>query len=228
MKTNVVVLSGAGISAESGLSTFRGNNGLWENHRIEEVATPEAWKKNPTLVHKFYNQRREALKNAMPNEAHLQLKKLEKEYNVVIITQNVDDLHEKAKSSNIIHLHGELTKARSEKNETIVKHIGYKSLSLKDTAEDGAKLRPAIVWFGEAVPKILEAGKIVEKADYLIIVGTSLNVYPASGLVNYFNGKEIFLIDPNYIDISNYSQKINFIQKKATIGVKEVVENLLK
>ena len=179
----IVVLTGAGISAESGLSTFRDSGGLWDGHDISEVASIDGWYKNPEKVLEFYNTRRKQLVNVKPNKAHLFLAKLENNHDVTIITQNVDDLHERAGSSNIIHLHGELTKARSEINPKILVDIQYKDIAIGDMAEDGYKLRPAIVWFGEMVPLIETAANIIKNADYLIVIGTSLEVYPAANLV---------------------------------------------
>lgn len=191
----IVVLTGAGISAESGIKTFRDNNGLWENHKIEEVATPQAWQKNPKLVTDFYNQRRVQLGTVEPNEGHLALKELEKKHDVVIITQNVDDLHERAGSTNIIHLHGELTKMRNENNEIF--EVGYSAVEYNKKCPKGSILRPHIVWFGEAVPMIEKAIEITRTADMFIIVGTSLEVYPAAGLVDEVKkSAEIVLIDP--------------------------------
>lgn len=214
----IVVLTGAGISAESGISTFRDANGLWENHDIMEVASPEGWKKNPELVLNFYNQRRRQLKEVEPNAAHYYLQQLEENYKVVIITQNVDDLHERAGSSKIIHLHGELLKARSEKNEDIVTDW-HEDINLGDLAEDGAQLRPHIVWFGEMVPMMESAAAEVKEADIMIVIGTSLQVYPAASLIDYMkHGKEIYVIDPNSVTVP-YNPYIKVIRKKATQGV---------
>lgn len=217
----IAVLTGAGISAESGISTFRDANGLWENHDIMEVASPEGWRNNPQLVLNFYNQRRRQLKEVQPNAAHYFLKDLEEKYEVTIITQNVDDLHERAGSSKIIHLHGELLKVRSEKNENLVQ-LWTEDLNLGDLAPDGAQLRPHIVWFGEMVPKMEEAIEVVCNADVLLVIGTSLQVYPAASLLNFLpNGKPIYVIDPNSVSVPN-DPSIKVIQKKATEGVKEL------
>lgn len=217
----IAVLTGAGISAESGISTFRDANGLWENHDIMEVASPEGWRNNPQLVLNFYNQRRRQLKEVQPNAAHYFLKDLEEKYEVTIITQNVDDLHERAGSSNIIHLHGELLKVRSEKNENLIQSW-TEDLNLGDLAPDGAQLRPHIVWFGEMVPKMEEAIEVVCNADVLLVIGTSLQVYPAASLLNFLpNGKPIYVIDPNSVSVPN-NPSIKVIQKKATEGVKEL------
>lgn len=217
----IAVLTGAGISAESGISTFRDANGLWENHDIMEVASPEGWRNNPQLVLNFYNQRRRQLKEVQPNAAHYFLKDLEEKYEVTIITQNVDDLHERAGSSKIIHLHGELLKVRSEKNENLVQ-FWTEDLNLGDLAPDGAQLRPHIVWFGEMVPKMEEAIEVVCNADVLLVIGTSLQVYPAASLLNFLpNGNPIYVIDPNSVSVPN-NPSIKVIQKKATEGVKEL------
>lgn len=185
MKKHLVVLTGAGISAESGLKTFRDSDGLWENHRVEDVATPEAWIRNPDLVQRFYNMRRKAAAKAQPNRAHKTLAELEEYFDVSIITQNVDGLHERAGSSHVLHLHGELGKVRSTKNENLIYEVGDKEINMGDLAEDGGQLRPHVVWFGEAVPMIETAAEICQKADVFMVVGTSLQVYPAAGLVDY-------------------------------------------
>lgn len=217
----VVVLTGAGISAESGISTFRDSNGLWENHDIMEVASPEGWRNNPELVLSFYNLRRRQLKEVKPNSAHYFLKELEEKYEVVIITQNVDDLHERAGSSKVIHLHGELRKARSEKNEDLILDW-EEDIQLGDLAEDGAQLRPHIVWFGEMVPMMEKAIEEVSDADIMLVIGTSLQVYPAASLIDFIEyGKPIYVIDPNSITVPN-NPNIKVIRKTATEGVKEL------
>jgi NAD-dependent deacetylase len=214
----IVVLTGAGISAESGISTFRDANGLWENHDIMEVASPQGWAKNPELVLNFYNLRRAQLKEVEPNAAHYFLKNLEEKYEVVVITQNVDDLHERAGSSKVIHLHGELIKVRSEKNEDLVKEW-REDINLGDLAEDGAQLRPHIVWFGEMVPMMEAAILEVENADIMLVIGTSLQVYPAASLIDFMEfGKPIYVIDPNSVSIPN-NPYISVIQKNATEGI---------
>lgn len=193
----VVVLSGAGISAESGIQTFRASDGLWENYNIEDVATPRAWQKNPDLVLEFYNQRRRQLAGVHPNAGHYALAALQDAFEVQVVTQNVDDLHERAGSARVLHLHGELTKARSTGPSQAIVPIAYHDLNLGMTCADGHQLRPHIVWFGEMVPALEQAALIVEQADVLIIVGTSLNVYPAAGLHQALpKGKPILLIDP--------------------------------
>ncbi len=225
-KKNIVVLTGAGISAESGIKTFRDSDGLWENHRIEDVATFDAWRRNKNLVLNFYNQRRRQLLECEPNDAHKLLVKLEEKYNVDIITQNVDDLHERAGSSNVLHLHGELFKVRSTQDEHLV-YEWKKDLTIGDKCEKGAQLRPHIVWFGEDVPMIEVAGKIAGKADIFIVVGTSLVVYPAAGLVHYTDFTvPKYVIDPNKPTISNL-QNVEYISEIASIGVKQLVERLM-
>lgn len=217
---NLVVLSGAGISAESGLKTFRDNDGLWENHRVEDVATPEAFAKNPSLVLRFYNLRRAAAEAAQPNVAHLLLAELESSFDITIITQNVDNLHEKAGSRNVIHLHGELSKVRSVKNEYLVSDIGSKAIEVGDLAVDGHQLRPHIVWFGEPVPAIEDATKVCSSADVFLIIGTSLQVYPAAGLIDYVpHHAEVYLIDKNPPKISGFPQKIKVIKESASAGM---------
>ena len=177
-------MSGAGISAESGIKTFRDSNGLWEGHDVMSVATPEGFAQNPELVLNFYNQRRKQLKEVLPNQGHLILAELETFFNVQIITQNVDNLHEKAGSSNVLHLHGELTKVRSVANDLLISHC-EDDINLGDFATDGNQLRPHIVWFGEEVPALEQALLLVQEADFLVIIGTSMQVYPAAGLVHY-------------------------------------------
>lgn len=219
-KKNIVVLSGAGMSAESGISTFRDSGGLWDKYRIEDVATPEGFLKDPQLVLDFYNKRRNESILAQPNGGHLGLAEMEKDYNVYIITQNVDNLHEKAGSSQVLHLHGELMKARSSKNpdEIIELDVNCPNIKIGDKSADGSQLRPHIVWFGEAVPAMLEAEGIVRKADVLVVIGTSLNVYPAAGLVDYVSRSvPVFLIDPNEVTVARAN--VSFIRKGATEGV---------
>jgi len=218
----IVILSGAGISAESGIRTFRDAGGLWEGHDIMEVASPQGWCKNPELVLNFYNQRRRQLLEVQPNQAHLDLKKLEASYQVVIVTQNVDDLHERAGSTHIIHLHGELLKARSSKNPSLICER-KEDIYLGDIAEDGAQLRPHIVWFGEEVPMIEKAIQEIVDADYLMVIGTSLQVYPAAGLIDYVKSTcKIFIIDPhlskNQVRLPN---EVILLSKTAVEGVAE-------
>jgi len=224
---HLVVLTGAGISAESGIKTFRDQDGLWENYDVMEVASYDGWLRNQDLVLQFYNDRRHQLKSAQPNAGHKGLVELEKYFNVSVITQNVDDLHERAGSKNILHLHGELTKARSTKNPAYITDIRYNDINTGDLCPEGAQLRPHIVWFGEEVPAISEAISIIQKADLFVIIGTSLNVYPAAGLIDYASiGIQIFLIDPNPVQ-SPYNRKIEFIKEKAGKGV-EILTNLLR
>ena len=207
---NLVILSGAGMSAESGIATFRGSGGLWEGHRVEEVVTPEAFKVNPKMVLDFYNARRKNVKEAEPNNGHYTIAKLEDFYNVQIVTQNVDDLHERAGSTFVLHLHGELMKSRSTIDESLVFDIEGTDLNIGDYCPLGSQLRPHIVWFGEAVPMIEAAVQIVRKADLIIIVGTSMQVYPAAGLIDFANPSvPIHLIDPNPPEITNPNLQIH-------------------
>jgi len=225
-KINLAVLSGAGVSKESGISTFRDSDGLWENYPVEQVASIEGWYRNPELMLDFYNARRAEIKEKQPNRAHILISELEKNFNVTVITQNIDDLHERAGSSNVIHLHGLCTQARSERNPNLVKDIGYSPIHLGDLAEDGTQLRPNIVWFGEAVPMLEKAAEVVQKCDILLVIGTSLVVYPAAGLVNYVHdGTPIYLIDPNPIHI-NYAHYTQF-QEVATKGMELFTSFLL-
>ncbi|WP_207512801.1 SIR2 family NAD-dependent protein deacylase [Longitalea luteola] len=225
-KKKIVVLTGAGISAESGLKTFRDSDGLWEGYDVREVATPRAWKKNPALVLEFYNQRRRNVLEAQPNEAHIGLAKLQDDFDVTIITQNIDDLHERAGSKKVLHLHGEILKMRSEFNESLVYEIRG-DIKLGDKAADGAQLRPNIVWFEEPVPLIELAIPVVLGADIFVVVGTSLVVYPAAGLVNYAP-REIpkYVID-KVIPATNSVYNVTNIEKPATVGVQELI-TLLK
>lgn len=220
----IVVLSGAGVSAESGIKTFRDGNGLWENHDIMEVASPEGFKRNPALVLDFYNQRRRQLQTVEPNSAHFALAELEKHHDVTIITQNVDDLHERAGSTDVIHLHGELLKARSTVDENLI--LEWKDdLNIGDCCENNHQLRPHIVWFGEMVPMIEVASEIIEDADAIIIVGTSMQVYPAAGLIQYAKANAlVYFIDPN--PSINPTKRISVYAEKASTGVPKVVEKL--
>jgi NAD-dependent deacetylase len=221
VKKKLVVLTGAGISAESGLKTFRDSDGLWEGYDINEVATATAWRKNPALVLEFYNMRRKNVREAKPNAAHYGLAALENEFDVYVVTQNIDDLHERAGSSNVLHLHGEILKMRSEKNEYLIYPIEHE-IKLGEKAEDGAQLRPHIVWFEEPVPKIADAIDIVQTAEIFIIVGTSLVVYPAAGLVNYAPRNIPKFIVDKHIPYSSGLGNIKFIEKAATDGVAEL------
>lgn len=221
----IVFLTGAGISAESGISTFRDSNGLWENYNVEDVASIEGWDRNPELMIQFYNARRTELEKAQPNQAHILAAELEKHFQVTIVTQNIDNLHERAGSTNIIHLHGELTKACSDRGKRCVQDIGYAPITYGTRTEDGGMMRPFIVWFGEAVPLMEDAVREVEQADIVVIVGTSLNVYPAAGLLYYAkNNAEIYVIDPK--DVQPISRRVTFIKEKATVGMKQLFDKL--
>src|SRR6478609_9975547 len=223
----IVILTGAGISAESGLQTFRDAGGLWEGYRIEDVATPEAWHKDKKLVLDFYNQRRKSALEAQPNAAHYALKELEEKYKVIIITQNVDDLHERAGSSNVLHLHGELFKSRSTAVPRLVYPINGWELNLGDKCEMGSQLRPHIVWFGEAVPMMDKAIMETETADLFMVVGTSLQVYPAAGLIDYLRPEvPKYIIDPNLPSVRSQAN-LQLVNEKATTGVKKIVDKLL-
>ncbi|MGM0650348.1 MAG: SIR2 family NAD-dependent protein deacylase [Bacteroidota bacterium] len=222
MKEKLVVLSGAGISQESGIDTFRGAGGLWEKYDVTELANPAAWENDPELVLRFYNMRRKKVIEAEPNLAHNKIVDLENKFDVEVITQNVDDLHERAGSSKVLHLHGEIRKARSTKDENLIYDIEGSELNVGDKCELGSQLRPHVVWFGEVVPAIEDAIDIVSEVDILLVIGTSLNVYPAAGLINYCPEHcNIHLIDPG--DISVNTDKVNVIQKKATEGIMDFV-----
>lgn len=226
-KEKLVVLSGAGISAESGISTFRDSNGLWEGYEVMEVASPEGWKKDRELVLDFYNQRRKNVIESEPNLAHKILVELEFKYDVTIITQNVDDLHERAGSSRIIHLHGELRKSRSTVDSKLVYDIDGWVINLGDKCEKGSQLRPHIVWFGEMVPAIDESIPIIQEADKVIIIGTSMVVYPAAGLIDYARqNAEIFVIDPNMPNIPKRNN-LTLIEEKGTKGMQILKERYL-
>ncbi|MFD0701625.1 SIR2 family NAD-dependent protein deacylase [Myroides pelagicus] len=226
MQKRLVVLSGAGTSAESGIKTFRDADGLWEGHDVMEVATPEGWAKNKELVLKFYNDRRRQLLSCKPNGAHQAIAQLEANYAVTVITQNVDDLHERAGSTNVLHLHGELLKVRSEINETLT-YPWTKDLLSTDTNELGHGLRPHIVWFGEMVPELERAITIVEEADIIVIVGTSLQVYPAASLINYAQqNAKIYYIDPKPAETSHFRSDIVIIQEKASKGMLTLAKSL--
>jgi NAD-dependent deacetylase len=227
MKKKLVVLSGAGISQESGLQTFRDMGGIWEQYNVEEVASPHAWDQNPELVLRFYNERRRALWNARPNEGHTGLAQLEEFFDVQVITQNVDDLHEQAGSTRVLHLHGELRKARSTADPSLVYTLSTWQLNYGDRCELGSQLRPHIVWFGEPVPNISIAETMVKKADIMVVIGSSLQVYPAAGLVSYLaEGKPLFVIDPGLPHIGNTNAL--FIREKATDGVKILFRELMQ
>ena len=232
MKKNLVILSGAGMSAESGISTFRDAGGLWDKYPVMQVASAEGYVRDPELVIDFYNERRKQLLDVEPNAGHTGLAELEKDFNVTVVTQNVDNLHERAGSTHVIHLHGELTKVCSSRdpyNPHYIKELKPEEYEVKigDRAGDGTQLRPFIVWFGEAVPQIETAIQYVEKADIFVIIGTSLNVYPAAGLLHYVpKGAEVYLIDPKPVD-THTSRSIHVIQKGASEGVAELKKKLL-
>jgi len=227
MKKRITILSGAGISAESGISTFRDSDGLWEQHRIEDVATPEAWQRNPKLVLEFYNLRRKQLLEVEPNAGHFSITKLQERFDVQVITQNVDDLHERAGNQNVLHLHGELKKVRSTTHPFTVYDLDGWELLLGDICENGHQLRPHIVWFGEEVPNLPVAAQIVSESDAVIIVGTSLNVYPAAGLYQYAkHGCPIWIIDPKANELS-YPDSITPINEKAGAALPRLVQSLL-
>ncbi len=231
MKKRLVILTGAGMSAESGIATFRDSGGLWDKYPVEQVATPEAFRANPELVLEFYNVRRRELLNTKPNAGHYNLAELEKDFEVDIITQNIDNLHEQAGSSRVIHLHGELTKVTSSKDPNNPRYIETLAtddydVKMGDNSADGSQKRPFIVWFGEAVPMIDEAIEWVRKADIFVVIGTSLNVYPAAGLLNYLPPRvPIYVIDPNELPIKG--SDYHFIQNGASKGMDELMKILL-
>ncbi len=226
LQKKLIVLTGAGMSAESGIKTFRDSGGLWEEHRVEDVATPEAWQQNPGLVQKFYNERRAQLANAKPNAGHFSLAELEKEYDVSIITQNVDDLHERAGSTKVLHLHGLLTQARSSKDPELIVDVGYRNIQDGEKAADGSLLRPHIVWFGEMVPAMEDAASIAGDADIFVVIGTSMNVYPAAGIINYVpSSAPVFLIDPKPVTVAT-SHKVVYISDGACNGTVLLAEKL--
>lgn len=215
----LVILTGAGMSAESGIRTFRDSDGLWEEYEVTDVATPMAWQKNMPLVLRFYNERRKQLAAAEPNDGHRGIAELEKYFDVYVITQNIDNLHERAGSKNILHLHGELTKAKSTTDPSLIYDIGYKDIIEGDKCEKGSQLRPHIVWFGEAVPMMDEAVRITETADIFAVIGSSLVVYPAAGLINFAPpGVPVFLIDPKEVSVP-LTRRIEVIKEKASKGV---------
>ena len=227
MKT-IVVLSGAGISAESGLKTFRGDGGLWGGHRVEDVATPEAWARDPALVLEFYNQRRRQVRAAQPNAAHKALVDLERAYDVHVVTQNVDDLHERAGSSQVLHLHGEIMLARSTRNPECTQHLGSTDIHLGDLCPEGSQLRPHVVWFGEDVPALEQAARVVGRADIFLCVGTSLQVYPANSLI-FATPKRArrIIINPEVPDLVP-QDVCECLPQPACVGVPVLVETLLR
>jgi NAD-dependent deacetylase len=223
----LVILTGAGMSAESGIRTFREAGGLWEEYDVVEVASPMGWAKNRELVLRFYNERRAQLEACKPNAGHFGVAALEKYFDVHVITQNIDNLHERAGSTKVLHLHGELTKARSTADPSLVYDIGYKDINPGDKCEKGSQLRPHIVWFGEAVPMMDEAVRITSTADIFVVIGSSLNVYPAAGLIGYAPEEApLWLIDPNEVPVPGY-RKVEIIKEKASEGVAILTEKLL-
>jgi NAD-dependent deacetylase len=226
-KKKLVVFTGAGVSAESGIKTFRDTNGLWEEYKIEDVATFEAWTKNKTLVLDFYNQRRKQVIEAKPNQAHITIAELQKKFDVHVITQNIDDLHERAGSKKVLHLHGEIMKARSTVNPNLIYPLKKPEIKLGETCAKGSQLRPHIVWFGEMVPEMDNAYLIAEKADLFVVIGTSLNVYPAAGLLQYVsNYTPKWLIDPGAFNL-DYIKQLKHIQQTAVNGITELQNDLL-
>jgi NAD-dependent deacetylase len=224
----IIVLTGAGISAESGLKTFRDSDGLWEGYNIEDVATPQAWEHNPQLVQDFYNQRRKSVLEAQPNAAHYALAKLQEKYDVTIITQNIDDLHERAGSKNVVHLHGVITRSQSSVDPKLTYPINGWEIKMDEVCELGSPLRAHVVWFGEDVPMIEPAARLCATADIFILVGTSLAVYPAAGLINYVPASvPKYIIDPKIPAVRNYGS-VYKIEEKATVGVVGLVEKLMK
>jgi NAD-dependent deacetylase len=222
----LVILTGAGMSAESGIKTFRDSGGLWEQYKVEEVASIEAWYRNPGMVQRFYNERRRQLENVVPNPGHTGLVQLESDFDVQIITQNVDNLHERAGSRKILHLHGMLTQARSSKDPDLIIDIGYRDILPGEKAADGSSLRPNIVWFGEAVPAMEEAADIASYADIFAVIGSSLNVYPAAGLIHYVPLlTPVFLIDPKPVQVPS-AHEVQVIMEGASKGVAILVERL--
>lgn len=223
----LVVLTGAGISAESGLKTFRDSGGLWEGYRVQDVATPEAWHRDRALVLQFYNERRRAAREAQPNAAHLIVADLQSHFDVAVITQNVDDLHERAGSRHVVHLHGSLFEARSTLDPRLIYPISGTELNVGDKCEKGSQLRPNIVWFGEPVPRMEEAAQYASIADFFLVVGTSLVVYPAAGLIDYVRDETPkYIVDPQKPEVG-HMPNLNFIVKRATEGMEEVQQLLL-
>jgi NAD-dependent deacetylase len=228
MKPKLVVLTGAGMSAESGISTFRDSDGLWENYDVTEVCTHDAWLRQPELLLDFYNQRRREMATKVPNEGHRLVARLEEKYDVTVVTQNVDDLHERAGSTKVIHLHGEIMKGRSDRNPNLIVDLdpAHPDIHMGDKAPDGAQLRPHIVFFQEAVPMIEPAAEVVAEADILVVIGTSLVVYPAAGLLHYARpGVPVYLIDPKPVKVT-VNRPIHFIQKGASAGMEELCKEL--
>jgi NAD-dependent deacetylase len=223
----IVVLTGAGISAESGLKTFRDSDGLWEGYDVQKVATPEAWQRNPELVQEFYNLRRRDVLAAQPNAAHYALAELEKQYEVTIITQNIDDLHERAGSTNVMHLHGVITRSQSSVDPALTYPIDGWEIRMGETCELGSQLRAHVVWFGEDVPMIIPAARVCQQAELFILVGSSLAVYPAAGLINYVRyDVPKYVIDPNIPEVDRI-KNLKRVEEKATVGVPKLVQQLM-
>ncbi|MFD1257889.1 NAD-dependent deacetylase [Mucilaginibacter terrae] len=223
----IIILTGAGISAESGLRTFRDSDGLWEGYNIEDVATPQAWARNPELVQDFYNQRRKGVLEAQPNAAHYALAKLQEKYDVTIITQNIDDLHERAGATNVVHLHGVITRSQSSANPKLTYPINGWEIKMNEVCELGSPLRAHVVWFGEDVPMIEPAARLCATADIFILVGTSLAVYPAAGLIDYVPVEvPKYIIDPKIPEVRNYGS-VYKIEEKATVGLVKLVQELM-
>ena len=228
-KPKLVVLSGAGMSADSGIKTFRDSDGLWEGHHVEEVATPEGYQKNPGKVLRFYNERRQNIREAEPNAGHKALVRLEEMYRVTVVTQNIDDLHERAGSSRVVHLHGEIFKAQSTQNPNLVVDLGERDIHIGDIAGDGAQLRPHVVWFGEPVPKIMDAAAEVADAQIILIIGTSMVVYPAASLIDYApHDAEVYVVNPDISTMAERHGNIHTVAQKAAEGVPPLVETLLE
>jgi NAD-dependent deacetylase len=227
-KKKLIIFSGAGMSAESGIKTFRDNGGLWEEHRVEDVATPEAWERDPELVTRFYNQRRKQVMEAKPNNAHLVTAELQNHFDVTVITQNVDNLHERAGSKKVIHLHGEIMKVRSSLNPSLIYNVKHWEVKMGDNCELGSQLRPHIVWFGESVPMMETAIDIAGESQLLIVIGTSLNVYPAAGLVNYI-ADEIpkWLVDPGTFNLEHV-KNLTHIKETAVSGMNKLKDILMR
>ncbi|MGE5421403.1 MAG: SIR2 family NAD-dependent protein deacylase [Chloroflexota bacterium] len=224
----LVILTGAGMSSESGIRTFRDSGGLWEEYNVADVATPEAWYTNRDLVLRFYNERRRQLKDVRPNKGHTGLAALENHFEVDIITQNIDNLHERAGSTRVLHLHGDLTKARSTEDPSLIYNIGYKDINPGDYCDAGSQLRPHVVWFGEEVPMMDEAINITARADVFVVIGTSMNVYPAAGLIDYVPPKApIFVIDPAEVSVP-LTRNVQVIREKATTGVSLLTGKLVQ
>ncbi|MBW7855098.1 MAG: NAD-dependent protein deacylase [Ignavibacteriales bacterium UTCHB1] len=228
-RAKIVVLTGSGISAESGLKTFRDSDGLWEGYDVMQVASIQGWRENKELVLDFYNERRRELKRAKPNDAHLAIAELQKYFHVEVITQNVDDLHERAGTKNVLHLHGELTKARSSGDQRVVVDIGYRDIKSGEKAPDGFPLRPHVVWFGEQVPLLEKAHVIVKNCDFFIVVGTSLVVYPAAGLIEFVpDDVPKYIIDPVKPELFKKIKNLFFIEKVASIGMRQLTNEFFR